>query len=173
MLGNNMFTYCLNNPVAYSDSRGTDAKVCFASDGTIDEIPWWDHSPGGGGFVYHCANITTQYDGDKFLTQIALRYVKTGLGYMWEGVKDGATWLWDAYMRSYNLQQEAQLQQAIAINNVVEERFSTPQKALETISWCLDGVAILCYSGGHAIIGTAFEMIAWLLRGSAMYEPEA
>ena len=51
MLGNNMFTYCLNNPVAYSDSRGTDAKVCIAADGTIDEIPWWDHSPGGGGYV--------------------------------------------------------------------------------------------------------------------------
>ncbi len=46
-----MFTYCLNNPVAYSDSRGTDAKVCIAADGTIDEIPWWDHSPGGGGYV--------------------------------------------------------------------------------------------------------------------------
>ena len=62
MLGNNMFTYCLNNPVAYSDSHGTDAKVCFASDGTIDEIPWWDHSPGGGGIIYHYDDTTTDCD---------------------------------------------------------------------------------------------------------------
>lgn len=60
MLGNNMFAYCLNNPVAYSDSWGTDAKVCIAADGTIDEIPWWDHSPGGGGFVYHNIHIANE-----------------------------------------------------------------------------------------------------------------
>lgn len=131
MLGNNMFTYCLNNPVAYSDSRGTDAKVCFASDGTIDEIPWWDHSPGGGGFVYHCDNITTDYSGDKFLTQIALRHI----GNFFEA------W-WEAYVHSNELQVQQHHQQDMAIQGFVSDRFSTPQKAGNTLALVGSGVLL-------------------------------
>lgn len=46
-----MFAYCLNNPVALSDASGAAAKVCLTADSAIDDTPWWDHSPGGGGYV--------------------------------------------------------------------------------------------------------------------------
>ena len=61
-VGNNMFAYCLNNPVAYGDSRGTIAKICLTADGRIEDSPWRNHSPGGGGIIYHYDDTTTDCD---------------------------------------------------------------------------------------------------------------
>ena len=48
-----MFAYCLNNPVAHTDDSGSAAKTCLSADGAIDDTPWWDYSPGGGGISKH------------------------------------------------------------------------------------------------------------------------
>ena len=111
VLGNNMFAYCLNNPVAYNDSQGMIAKICLTADGEIEDSPWRNHSPGGGGIIYHCDNITTQYDGDKFYTQIIARIV-------WNGIKKGVNWAWDTYSRENNRQVEAQRIEAEMINSI-------------------------------------------------------
>ena len=42
-----MFTYCLNNPVAYSDRQGTIAKICLTADGRIEDSPWREIGRGG------------------------------------------------------------------------------------------------------------------------------
>jgi len=49
IIGNNMFAYCLNNPVTFEDDTGSAAKLCFSDNDRIEEAPWIDHSPGGGG----------------------------------------------------------------------------------------------------------------------------
>ena len=49
ILGNNMFSYCNNNPVIYSDISGTASRICFGEDTRLNEQPWRNHSPGGGG----------------------------------------------------------------------------------------------------------------------------
>ena len=83
----------------------------MTADGEIDDTPWWDHSPGGGGFVYHCNDITTQYDGDKFYTQIIAREA-------WKVIKNGAKWVWDTYSKEYARQVEVQRREAEMINLV-------------------------------------------------------
>ena len=50
MLGNNMFAYCLNNPVVLIDNSGTAAHIGFSHDGQIHDAPWRIGSPGGGGW---------------------------------------------------------------------------------------------------------------------------
>lgn len=117
-----MFVCCLNNPVAYSDSKGTDARVCISADGAIDDTPWWDHSPSGGGVIYNYKAKAPDYSGDKFYTQIILRYA-------WEFTKKGSSWLWDAYMRAHNLQQQSQIQNAEALIDGVEYFVHNPKKA--------------------------------------------
>ena len=47
LLGNNMFAYCLNNPVAFSDEQGTETKSCL-HDSTEPRDPWRNSGSGGG-----------------------------------------------------------------------------------------------------------------------------
>jgi len=47
-LGNNMFAYCLNNPVAYQDSAGTIACTCM-DDGLLFSEMYFGACTGGGG----------------------------------------------------------------------------------------------------------------------------
>ena len=49
ILGNNMFAYCLNNPVVLVDTSGTAAHIGFSADGQLHDSPWKIGSPGGGG----------------------------------------------------------------------------------------------------------------------------
>ena len=46
-----MFAYCLNNPVVLEDTSGTVARVCISANAQVDDLPWRDFSPGGGGIV--------------------------------------------------------------------------------------------------------------------------
>ena len=77
LLGNNMFAYCLNNPVAFEDDSGSAAKLCFSADGRIDDAPWRDHSPGGGGIPMGNYASGNDYGSvsDKFYTVRALKYI--------------------------------------------------------------------------------------------------
>ena len=112
-----MFTYCLNNPVAYNDSQGMIAKICLTADGEIEDSPWRNHSPGGGGIIYHCDDITTDYSGDKFFTQIVLRHV----GSFFEA-------LWEAYVHSNELQVQHLHQQNMAVRDHWDYVFASPER---------------------------------------------
>ena len=103
-----MFAYCRNNPIVLEDATGTADRACICAESRIDDEPWRDHSPGGGGIPRRNYGSYSNYYGevaDKFYTVRLFRVVAKGVGI-------GATWLWDAYMRGYNLQQNAQMQQA-------------------------------------------------------------
>ena len=97
ILGNNMFAYCLNNPVAFSDEQGTATKSCL-HDSTEPRDPW-RNSGSGGGIPRKDYRSGIDYGdlADKFYT---IRFFRL-LG-------EGLTALYDAYMRGYNIQQEAQ-----------------------------------------------------------------
>ena len=76
-IGNNMFAYCLNNPIAYSDNTGSAAKICFSAASRIEESPWRDLSPSGGGRMP--ANYTSPHSygsvSDKFYTIMFLKFI--------------------------------------------------------------------------------------------------
>ena len=50
ILGNNMFAYCNNNPIVFSDSSGMIARVSLSAQTRIDEDPWREISLGTGGY---------------------------------------------------------------------------------------------------------------------------
>ena len=106
-----MFAYCLNNPVAHADAAGSAAKTCLTADGAIDDTPWWDHSPGGGGIPRRNYSSGSNYYGevaDKFYTVRFFRAVGNGLEY-----------LWNAYVHSNELQVQQQYQQDISVKNFI------------------------------------------------------
>ena len=77
LLGNNMFAYCLNNSVAYSDSGGTTAKVSLSAQTRIDDAPWRDISPGSGGYLPANYSQSVDYGSveDKFFTVMLYKFI--------------------------------------------------------------------------------------------------
>ena len=75
ILGNNMFAYCLNDPVILVDNSGNAAHICFGYDGQRDESPWKIGSPGGGGWPQGLHYSQQDYGSvaDKFLTVRVLK----------------------------------------------------------------------------------------------------
>ena len=43
-----MFTYCLNNPITYTDHQGFIAKICFDETSDMLSMPWQGANGGGG-----------------------------------------------------------------------------------------------------------------------------
>ena len=77
-----MFTYCLNNPLVFEDSAGAAARICISADGTIDDAPWRDYSPGGGGRPYKEYHYQPNKYGDaadKFYTVRFFRALGNGV----------------------------------------------------------------------------------------------
>ena len=77
VLGNNMFTYCLNNPAILADNSGNAAQICFGYDGAWNDSPWKNDSPGGGGLPQGIHTPQQDYGtiADKFYTVRALKYI--------------------------------------------------------------------------------------------------
>ena len=77
LLSNNMFAYCLNNPIAFSDSGGTAAKISLSAQTSIDDAPWRDASPGGGGYPAANYSHSVSYGSveDKFYTVILYKKI--------------------------------------------------------------------------------------------------
>ena len=115
-LGNNMFAYCLNNPVAYQDSAGTIAYTCMDDVLLFSEM-YFGACIGGGGGGSAAYGMT--------YAPKAVKEINDSLNEAKETVKevlfDVATYLWDAYMRGYNLQQEVMLNQQLAQYQVVSD----------------------------------------------------
>ena len=72
-----MFAYCLNNPIAFSDSGGTAAKISLSAQTSIDDAPWRDASPGGGGYPAANYSHSVSYGSveDKFYTVILYKKI--------------------------------------------------------------------------------------------------
>ena len=102
-MGNNMFAYCLNNPVVLVDGSGNAAHICFGYDGQRDESPWKIGSPGGGGWPQDIHYSRQDYGSvaDKFYTVRAAQFVGKQIAHT-------AKILSDAYMEGFYMLQEAQ-----------------------------------------------------------------
>ena len=64
VLGNNMFAYCRNNPIVLEDATGTADRACIYAEVRIDDEPWRDHSPGGGGIPRRNYSSGSNYYGN-------------------------------------------------------------------------------------------------------------
>ena len=100
----------------------------------------------------------------------ALKEINDSLNEAKETVKevlfDVATYLWDAYMESLYLQQEAQLQQAFAISDFVADRFSTPVKAKNTFAACAVGFEFAAWlTKPYAPLSAGFQIVAIAFGG--------
>jgi len=101
-IGNNMFAYCLNNPICYVDKDGKAADSYGGMAGNAF-----------GMFLYEL--FTGDTHPDRQAQQIENQVIekqnemlKTAGKTLWDAGKA----LWDAYMRSYNMQQNANMQNA-------------------------------------------------------------
>jgi hypothetical protein len=79
LLGNNMFAYCLNNPVAYIDTFGNAACICWGYDEHPNDAPWKNARPGGGGRSQGIYYPQQDYGSvaDKFYTVRAIRMIQS------------------------------------------------------------------------------------------------
>ena len=89
VLGNNMFAYCLNNPVVLVDSSGNAAHIGFGYDGQQNYAPWKIGSPGGGGWSQdlHCYKqdfkekaMPSEYNGVEVIAVSFMRNSAFSLG---------------------------------------------------------------------------------------------
>ena len=72
VLGNNMFAYCLNNPVTFEDDSGSAAEVCFGHTTRVPDVPI---RQGGGG--------STNYNGGMSSLPVSTTPLKKQLTF-WE-----------------------------------------------------------------------------------------
>ena len=116
--GNNMFAYCLNNPVVLADSSGTAAHIGFSADGQIHDAPWRIGSPGGGCWPQdiHYSRQNYSSASEKFYTVMALRFVRNN-------ITDFGHNLQDAYTKSYMMYHEAKILEA----QLMIDMFDTPE----------------------------------------------
>ena len=140
-----MFAYCNNNPVNACDKNGK-APDTFA--GWIGEEI--------GKFIYEL--IT----GEDHPSREAERTEAETTQKQNEMIQGGAKALWDACMRGYNIQREAQLMETQAAVDL----FSTPDTAAKTLNAVgTELVFIGCFWGGTLLtpIGSGMLFVAAIL----------
>lgn len=135
ILGNNMFAYCNNNPVSNVDPTGHALmQMSFDPDGASGLLtpgPWGGGSGGSSGMAYW-ANISPE----------AAKELANDVG---EAICTAAEACWDVYMRSYNLQQNAQLQQAQMNINM----FDSPEDIWKSVG--IISATVDCAKAGYAV----------------------
>ena len=102
LLGNNMFAYCNNNPVMGCDPCGTcihnwkfyDCEKCAAFWSGVSE------------WILDACNTITSVNQQQSLLQTQVTTQQNKM------IADAAEATWDAYMWSYNMQQETQQKEA-------------------------------------------------------------
>jgi len=87
-----------------------------------------------------------------------------------EIIGNGVKNIWNAYVFSVEQENEAQRQQALAFNNIMKERFSTPEKASNTFS----GFAIALEGAAMSIrtepkVSCFLASAAWICGGLATF----
>ena len=131
-----MFAYCRNNPIVLEDATGTADRACIYAEGRINDEPWRDHSPGGGGIPRRNYGSYSNYYGevaDKFYTVKFFRAVGNGLEY-----------LWNAYVHSNELQVQQKYEQDMAVRDHWNDGFSSPGRLRDFIG--MSSAIITAYS---------------------------
>ena len=156
-IGNNMFAYCLNNPTNFADSEGTEADSYFGWVGEQIGIFLYELFTGGDHPSHQTREIEIQ------VIQKQNEHIDNGF----KSIGNGLKFIWDAYMWSYNQQQQAQLQQA----QMLLDRFDTPEDIEQSID-IIDataGFSIAVYE--VAIIATTTNptvgAVCWAVLGVA------
>ena len=139
ILGNNMFAYCLNNPVVLVDGSGNAAHICFGYDGQRDESPWKIGSPGGGGWPQGTHYPQQDYGtvADKFYTVRAAQFVGNQIAH-------SVHKLWGAYVYSVERNAELGFPQHMAMEQFCQDLFRSPWRTLS--------FGILTYSNARTYV---------------------
>ena len=112
MLGNNMFAYCGNNPVNKADPTGCAfVNIDWDFDGLPNSL-FIDAGAGGGFAIAGVANSSGMAEDVAYFAKKAGKAMGGMAKKVGNWFASGAEFIWDAYMRSYNLQQNAQMQEA-------------------------------------------------------------
>lgn len=163
LIGNNMFAYCLNNPVKYRDDSGE------FTDGYLDQYLEV--------FLIWCYEKITKEEHPAREIEKEKKEINKIQN---EIIKDGAEALWDAYNRGYTMQQNSQMQEAQlmldgakTIYNYLDETgtISTAKYGWHTVQAVREGNRALAYLAapipspideffavGHAVKG-AYHLI--------------
>ena len=120
ILGNNMFAYCLNNPVVLVDTSGTAAHIGFSADGQLHDSPWKIGSPGGGGWPQDIHYSRQDYGSvaDKFYTVRTARFVGNRIAH-------SATKWWGAYVCFVERTSDFCLQRNISMYHIGHDLISS------------------------------------------------
>ena len=111
-VGNNMFAYCINNPVYFCDKAG---KAADSYAGMAGEA--------FGRFLYEL------FAGESHPSRQTEQLEQQILKEQMEIVGDAASVLWDAYQRGYEMQQMSQYLDACALIEAVEYFMRHPKQA--------------------------------------------
>ena len=156
VLGNNMFAYCRNNPIVQEDATGTADRACIYAEGRMDEEPWRDHSPGGGGIPRRNYGSYSNYYGevaDKFYAVKFFRAVGNGL-------ED----LWNAYVHSNELQVQQQYQQDMMVIDVANFLTENPLTAIDVATGVV-GTGLTYVGLAAAIAGITIPVGGQIIMG--------
>ena len=153
LLGNNMFAYCLNNPVNGCDPCGT----CFHHWKIFDECEECEGKTFGEKVESAWEDFTTwcedTYDHINGVYQQQQQLNTEMLMQQNEMIGNGAKAAWDAYNQSVALENEMIYQQAALTNDFIADRFSTYQKTANTLIFVGSGIQF--GFSAHAIYAAA------------------
>ena len=152
ILGHNMFAYCLNNPVNYSDKTGMVVEDWADWAGELLGELLYELLSGND----HPSHQTRELENQVRQKQNA--FLGNGLKAIGSGFKS----VWDAYMRGYALEQEAQRQEA----NMNIYSFSTPERVKKSFNAMGSELSLIgVFWGGALVQGAAglFLLIAAII----------
>ena len=169
-----MFAYCNNNPVMCSDSSSHAACTWDGGFWDLESMSGLVDTGGGGGRVAGIPGCNGE-SARRHSAEIIHRekdYIRGRIHEMASNVGDAlysvGTTLWDAYMRSYNIQQQAQLQNSQALIEGTEYFVNNPQKA-ETLLRDMTGASVAITSAvSVALAGGPIGVIAGAIFGAGL-----
>ena len=145
-----MFAYCGNNPVNNADPSG---NAFINVDWDFDGLPNSLFIDVGAGAGYAMAGVANSSGMAEDVTYAAKKAGKAmgGMAKKVGGwIATGAEFLWDAYMRGYNLQQNAQMQEA----QMMIDMFDSPEdveRSIDIIS-ATTGLSVSVYEVAVIIV---------------------
>ena len=132
-VGNNMFAYCLNNPINGSDPCGS----CF------HRLDFWNDCDkcGGRAFEEKWDDFTSKIEHyQKQQTEIEEQILREQV----EIIEDGAETLWDAYNKGLEMKQEAQLTNTTALIEGIEHLANNPEESVD-LAIAMGGISTVTY----------------------------
>lgn len=157
LLGCNMFAYCNNNPIVGVDPCGN----CF------HRRDFWNDCEECGGRTLG-EKLADYWDRVVSVNQQQLLVNQSVVSKQNELIAQAAESVWDAYIRGLELQAQNELMMQTATVNFILDRFSTPEKAantLEGVAYVTDVLAFALMTSGAVKEAAVVELIGIGLRG--------